>query len=441
MRQTTLRGRLALVATLITTGWLVATTAAVAFLLVGQLEGQADQLLQARAEAASAELVVSAEGQVRLVEGSPDESLDAGIWVFEGTRALESPARGRRLDDAVRQLIGRGTLAREVDGSRLYARPVLTRDGRQVGTVVAAVSLRPYEDSARLVVGGSAVVALLLLGSVYPVTRFAVGRALRPVADLSDQAARWSADDVTQRFGSAQRPRELATLAADLDGLLDRLSAVLRHEQQLSAEISHELRTPLTRITAEVELLQRDRGLAHRPTGGTDAGLAAVLASAQQMEQILETLLATARSGSTAPPGRCVAVEALRAMAEQLVVPAHLRLTVTDDRGRTAAGVDAAVVQRIVSPLIDNALRHATSAVSVQTSRVPGGVRVVVSDDGPGVGELGEAAFDPGTTGSAHGGAGLGLALARRLSRAAGGDLTLLPTDHGAAFQVLLPPG
>jgi signal transduction histidine kinase len=72
---------------------------------------------------------------------------------------------------------------------------------------------------------------------------------------MSAQASRWSERGAAERFGPASRPAELASLAASLDELLDRLAAVLRHEQQQSAELSHELRTPLARITAETDWL------------------------------------------------------------------------------------------------------------------------------------------------------------------------------------------
>ena len=439
MRPRTLRGQLALVATVVTALWVIVMTVAVDLLLVHQLDNQAGDVLRARVEAAATEVTVSPGGRLTITERPNDQVLDAGIWFYEGSTALESPARGGRLTPAVEELIGRGAVFRDVSGSRLYARPVLASDGRQVGTVVAAVNLRPYTDGARLAVGGSIALAFLLLGSVYPVTRVAIGRALRPVADLSDQAARWSADDVSQRFGSKARPRELEDLAQDLDGLLDRLAAVLRHERQLSAEISHELRTPLTRMTAEIELLQRGREL-NGGDGEPSEGLASVLSGATQMEQILETLLATARSESSAPPGRCRLNDAVRSAVAQTEVPHAIQVTVHDAEPAAMAGVDAAVLQRIIAPLLQNAVRHALSTVELVSSLGPEAVQVVVRDDGPGLGVLGEQAFEPGVTGAPeHGGAGLGLPLARRLARASGGDLNLLPVDSGAAFAVRLP--
>jgi signal transduction histidine kinase len=72
-----------------------------------------------------------------------------------------------------------------------------------------------------------------------------------------------------RRVGGAEyRPAELAGLAGNLDQLLDRLSAVLRHEQQLTAELSHELRTPLAQITAEIDALWERAGTLQRSTGG-----------------------------------------------------------------------------------------------------------------------------------------------------------------------------
>jgi signal transduction histidine kinase len=102
------------------------------------------------------------------------------------------------------------------------------------------------------------------------------------------------------------------------------------------------------------------------------------------------------------------------------------------------------VVQRILAPLIDNARRHARSRVQLTAAAANGRVLIVVADDGPGVpDEAREHVFEPGTRAgkvNGHGGAGLGLALSRRLARAAGGDVRAEPASlGGAAFHVELP--
>ena len=413
-------------------------TVGVDLVLVDQLDAQAADVLRARTEAAAATVSVDPAGRVAVREPRSDEVLDTQIWVYEGDRVLEEPLRRQALRPAVESVVGRGERLTDVEDTRLFARPVLSH-GHQVGTIVSAVDLQPYANSAHLVVGGSVVLAILLLGSVYPITRIVIARALRPVADMSEQAARWSADDVRQRFGGGARPQELARLSADLDGLLDRLAAVLRHERRLSAEISHELRTPLARIVAEVELLQREQRV---PAAEIRSGLANVAGSAAQLEQILETLLATARSDSPTPPGRCLLAPVVHRAVELADLPAELRVDVRDGPEAATAGLDAAVAERILAPVLQNAGRHARTCITVDSRLALDAVEVIVADDGPGLGELGAAAFEPGVRGDARqDGAGLGLALARRLARSAGGDITIVPTDVGAAFRIALPRG
>jgi signal transduction histidine kinase len=316
---------------------------------------------------------------------------------------------------------------------RLYARPF--HAGTATGVVVTSVDLHPYTRSARLAIGGSILLAVVLVGSVYPITRVVVGRALRPVADMSDRAAHWSAEDVSQRFGSASRPQELARLSRDLDGLLDRLAAVVRHEQQLSAEISHELRTPLSRILAEVDLLQSSTS----PDAQTAGALQAIATSATQMDGILETLLATARSASTQAPGRCDIATATRQALAEVDGRDGVAVTVT---AAGTAGVAEPLLVRTLVPVLQNAMRFARARVDVSTERAADGLHVLVTDDGPGLGELGERAFEPGIRGHADSdGAGLGLPLARRLARACGGDVTARPCPDGAVLDVRLPTG
>jgi signal transduction histidine kinase len=102
---------------------------------------------------------------------------------------------------------------------------------------------------------------------------------------------------------------------------------------------------------------------------------------------------------------------------------------------------DPEVVRRAVAPLVDNARRHARSVVLVELSATPETVRLTVRDDGPGVDAAAvDKVFDPGYRGRTEpaGGAGLGLALARRLARSCGGDITCSP-GPGGCFTLELP--
>jgi signal transduction histidine kinase len=156
------------------------------------------------------------------------------------------------------------------------------------------------------------------------------------------------------------------------------------------------------------------------------------------MSRILETLLTTARSRTIAEAGRAELGTVLQLAADRCVTPEAVSITVKTGRGARDVGVDADVVERIVAPLLENAVRYAASAVRVETVTRDGMVVIRVSDDGPGVpAELVDVVFEPGRRGvDGHAGAGLGLSLARRLARAAGGDLVLAD----GVFEVSLPP-
>ena len=138
--------------------------------------------------------------------------------------------------------------------------PCPWRRGPRVGTVVAGVALAPYDETATIALVGSLGLAVALLAAVALLSHWILGKALLPVSRMTDDAAAWSDHDLDRRFDRGEPYDELTRLAATLDALLERLSASLRHEQRLTAELSHELRTPLAKIAAETELaLRRER--------------------------------------------------------------------------------------------------------------------------------------------------------------------------------------
>ena len=437
-RPRSLRERLALAAVLVTAVALVALTFGFNVVLSSQLRSGADDLLRSRASATAATVDLAADGTVT-VRTAPDERMtDAGSWVYSGRTALARAPGDReqqRVADSLTGVGERTVQSREPEAVRFFALPLQVA-GRQVGTVVSSVGLDPYQRVEDLAMLASVALVALVLGGAYLLTRTLVGLALTPVAQMTAQAARWSSSDLERRFGTGRRPLELEALATTLDGVLDRLSAVLRHEQQLSAELSHELRTPLSAVVAEIELLDS------RPRTPQELadGHGAVLAAADRMSRVIESLLTAARATSDTVPGRCQVLPAVRA-AVASVGPPEAPVTVREHAEHLLAGVDAALLERALAPVLDNALRYCRTQVSVDIGTGPAGPWVRVQDDGPGVApELVETVFDPGVrSGQCHGGAGLGLALARRLARAGDGDLHLEPGSGGARFLLTLP--
>jgi two-component system heavy metal sensor histidine kinase CusS len=443
----TLRGRLSLVA--LTTAALLMTILTVVFNAVmdRHLQHQADQELRNRA-AAVATTVDTSGPRVRVLETANDGLLDANVWIYAGTRLLEKPpssAADSPLTATADRLAAQRTpacttvQARDHRPVRLCSRPVSVT--HTTATVVTALGLGPYRSSADTLLLGSLILDAVMLACTYVLTRLAVGRALRPVRTMTDQATQWSAVGSDERFGAAAHPAELARLGASLDALLNRIRTVLSHEQQLTGELSHELRTPLTRIIIELDWW-RARPRSEAETRATHEVLAE---AAQSMRTICDTLLNDARENALNPPstapGTTTVVPVLDRMIQHLGTRGEVKATVESEAAALETGVAPALLERIVSPLLANAIRYARSGVTVSARRIPGAVRIDVTDDGPGVPEtFADELFQPGRradTGDGHDGAGLGLPLARRLARSVGGEVSYDPGHtSGTRFTV-----
>ncbi len=402
----------------------------------------ADSLLRSRASSELA-LVSTAAGRVSVRETTDDSIGDSQVWVFGRHGVVEQPRRRTPSDAAARSLTDGPERFADVaaDDTRLLALPIETGRGR-VGTIVVGISLAPYEQTERTALTASLAFAATLLTIVGVAVYLLLRSALRPVSRMTEQAAAWSEHDLDRRFELGEPHDELTTLAATLDGLLDRLAASLRHERRFSAELSHELRTPLARVIAEAELaLRRDR---ERPE--YVAALEVVLGNARQVARIVEALVAAAQQEAGAR-GVSDGVAAARNVAEacsDVAAGERVDVVLANGSAPVRVGVDGDLVERILHPLVENACRYGKSRVEIGVTRAGHRVTFVVADDGPGL-AVDEAAtiFDPGVRGSAGrvagAGAGLGLALARRLARSASGEIEAEPSEAGARFVVRLP--
>ncbi|HZR96451.1 MAG TPA: HAMP domain-containing sensor histidine kinase [Gaiellaceae bacterium] len=443
MRRLGLRHRLLLAV-------VAAVTVALAGLVLGfnlvlghTLDNAARDRARTRA-AAQLDLLTTRNGRLTVRETTEEGAVDAHVWIFSGGSVLEHPRSTRRVDAAARALAGGPARYVDVRGRdvRLYAAPVVI-GGRRVGTVVSGVSLAPYEQTRNVALTASLAFGAIVLLLVVVVAHWLVGSSLRPVRRMTRQATAWSEHDLDHRFGLGEPHDELTELASTLDQLLDRLAASLRREQRFSAELSHELRTPLARVLAESELaLRRDR----TPEQYRDA-LTLIQANAAQLTRTVNALMAAARHEAGSERGTAdaydVAEEAAAGLA-QLASERDLDVRVVRPPSALRVGVDLEYGERILQPLLDNACRYGAKSVNVTIDRANGGVRYTIEDDGPGLdADERDRIFEPGMRGSASrgddGGAGLGLALARRLARSVSGDVAAVDGDGGARFVVTLP--
>ena len=443
MKRLGLRGRLQLAVGVAVTAALVGLIGGFNLILAHVLDRDARDLVRARAVAEIDSLRTSG-GQLSVREAPDDAAADAYLWVFSGSRTLEQPRAAPNIEQAAKTLAGGRPRFLDIPASdtRLYAAPV-TSGGTRLGTVIAGVSLAPYEQTRKLALLASLVLGGFVLLLVLIAARWLLAASLRPVVRMTRQAADWSEHDLDHRFALGTPHDELTELAATLDGLLDRLAASLRHERRFSAELSHELRTPLARVLAESELALRRR---RTPTEYHDS-LELIHRNADQLARTIDALVAAARyeAGGRRGTADAHAVASGAAQAcSSLTTDRALELQVVRPPRTLRIGVDADLAERILQPVLENACRYGSTQVRIDIRTENSSIVYAVEDDGPGVAaEERERIFEPGTRGRAaregEQGAGLGLALARRLARTIDGDVVADREASGGRFLIRLP--
>jgi signal transduction histidine kinase len=239
----------------------------------------------------------------------------------------------------------------------------------------------------------------------------------------------WSVHDLGKRFDLGPPTTEITALGATLDRLLERVGGALRAEQRLTAEVAHELRTPLTALIGSAEVAQMRPGL----DPSTREAFEQIGEAGRRMADTVTALVDLARSGADSFAEISTVDEVLAAAGSDGI---DVRLSASDRALMVA--LPAALAGRALAPVLDNARAHRAERVSLQASAEADHVDLVVEDDGPGI-VTDDGLFTPGVRGQGSDGAGLGLPLARRIARAAGGDVRWEPSPEGARFVVRLP--
>jgi signal transduction histidine kinase len=233
--------------------------------------------------------------------------------------------------------------------------------------------------------------------------------------------------------------REARSLSESIVTLARTLEARADYVRDLALGISHEFKTPLTGLRGGAELL-RDH-LDEMSAEERRKFLSNILADTERLERLVRRILELARADSLAPRGdeNCDLAQASNEMASEARRKGQ-RVSVAEMPAALPASIDRASFDIVLSNLLENAQQHGGKGASVAISgRVEDGYAVlVVRDDGVGVSKGNvDRIFDRFfTTARDAGGTGLGLAIARQRVAAFGGELALVPSERGAAFQM-----
>jgi signal transduction histidine kinase len=263
-------------------------------------------------------------------------------------------------------------------------------------------------------------------------------RLTRPMEELAVAAERLGSGDA-RPLGRRYGIPELDQVAEGLDGSAQRITDLLSAGRDFAADASHQLRTPLTALSMRLEEMI---GSADQPEVVREEG-AAALAQTERLAQVVSQLLGRVARRSAAGAPSLASVDEI--VAQQVVEwdPAFRRigrkLVVTGERGMFAYVTPVSAAQ-VIATLLDNALVHGEGTVTIRTSQTAKSVVVEVRDQGKGVPQdLAPRIFERSVSGR-PGGTGLGLALARSVIVADGGQVVLV-RPRPAVFAVFLPQG
>ena len=284
-------------------------------------------------------------------------------------------------------------------------------------------------------------VVVLIFGVASLLTgRWLSRRVMSPVTDLAQRIRTLRQTGRPEPLAPHFANDEVGELAAALDDYSDRLTELVARDREFNADVSHELRTPLAVISSTTELLLSSTTLDDK----TRERLKRIERAGKQSAELTNALLLLSRSERSAPlDGETTDVSQV---VEQVIDVYRSQI------GRKAIDVHFVVDQpiEVVAPssviavalgnLIGNAFKYTPKGDVIITVGAGRG-EVTVEDSGPGIKpEEAEALFERGVRGDSAGtskGAGLGLAIVRRLCELYDWRVSLAPRPQGGAIATL----
>ncbi|WP_144630731.1 sensor histidine kinase [Bordetella genomosp. 13] len=389
-----------------------------------------------------------------------------------GHAAPADRLKRERIDLApVRTLLGGARLPvlgddpRSADARKVFSAAPLRMGDRDVGYVYVVLLGEAHDrlaardaTSTALDIGLWSIGLMALLCLVAGLTAFAL--ITRPLRRLTDTVRRF---DVNGSPASLPPPDAATATAGDeiavLDGAFRQMAARLgeqwrtltrqdQERRELIANISHDLRTPLASLHGYLETLSlKDESL---QPAERRRYLGIALDQSRKVGALSQSLFELARleygfvQPETEPFALADLVQDVFQKFELAAEARQVALRARFDAPPPPVRADLGLIERVLSNLLDNALRHVPAAGDIEIAMTPrpDAVEITVSDSGPGIAaELREALFQrPFDVGGARRGGGLGLRIVYRILQLHGLEIVLLDLPgRGAAFRFSLP--
>ena len=282
---------------------------------------------------------------------------------------------------------------------------------------------------------------IILLGGaiVFVTTR----QMLQRIRKVSDTAAQIGRDNLTTRVPVSQRRDEITQMAGTFNAMLDRVQSTVQQLHTMADSVAHDVRSPITVIRCKLEL-----ALTSASSHDKDEVIASTIEELDRLTNLLSISLDISEGNAHALRLQKQEIDLTEITGSliDLYEPTFLDAGIAicfEAQGPVTLSADIALLQRLLTNLLENEVRHLPPGASVQISVTATGhtASLRIDDDGPGFpADLLPVIFEPYSRGEHSKGHGLGLAFALAVARSHDGTIIAEnKTDKGARIIVTFP--
>jgi len=344
------------------------------------------------------------------------------------------------------------TVRAEGENFRVLALPLPSG----LGSVAIAQSLNDVDRTLSRLQWLFFLIGFVIVGLIALASRTMIKVGLKPLSDVEGTAAQIAAGDLSARLPEAKTTTEVGRLTTSLNTMLSRIeeSFAIRKTSEdklrrFVADASHELRTPLTAIRGFAELHRQGAVAGDEDTKQL---LSRIEGESIRMGSLVEDLLLLARLDQAREMERLpvdVAKVTRDAVASAQVAGADHPITLSGDLNELYTLGDHHRIHQVVANLLANARTHtpAGTAIAVSIAQSGDGVRIAISDNGPGLSEEDQKRIferfyraDSSRVRNDGEGSGLGLSIVDAVMKAHGGSVSVASeVGRGSTFTLFFP--